>query len=968
MTVFCTFRGLASQPDQQELGGARFEHKWRYQWLFLSLFFLIDLPNHAVFFSLVPHLVIDISWVSLRVQCFKILTHSLFICEIGQFFGYKVSDPNGQVVGCLPDLVRGYRYGHTAHRIVMMGRYSNSEKCISLIAHSDEGFRQTVKTQNTKKDNQKEKREARVENVGVGSSMIGVSQERLTKEKKNKSAQSVDGQSGYDDRIYYETNINYKRKKETKLSQWRGDSERGFWTQDYGREEKMTVYQTSNRRCVRQMDCGWSRSGGCRGGSSRSRWWDGWARHDDNVRGGWKGLGKLPGRMSCFYSSNPQQLPAGAFVLIRKLSSPGPSTTRRGRGPRPAGVPLQVIQIRRQPVYIHTRRLSTRVDGRRLRGAAKSIPGLSRVTTCALHSHNSEILLIFIHPYLFVLPVSTLHSFVFFFYGCRLTYFFFFAFIRIIIIIIIININIFFFIFISISIPFFTFILFYFILLYFILSFLFDGHPRPRVHRLINWTRNSWDRYDGAKLHFSRIHIVINSIDNEDSYQATLRGNHLRRKPRSEGLIVIVRLPRFRDGSSAMEQDVIIGSEAGAAHCIYSASRELFPRHSTTGGGEKCQCKRYRKEGGPSSRWMAVHSLRLKNFLQSFWSNLGGRGRSGGDRGGSSRWWNGWGALLAPGMMIIYEGVGKDWGGRKGEVVVLEQKSESCQGGCATIFIVATLSSCPRAPLFSFGDSAHRGRRPLVEAEARGRLGRPAVIHQLLVMSTVVTLLRVTCLERKRDWNPFSHSTIILSHSLNKHTRRFLIFFYTRLPSACVSLSLDSYHPSDQVNIEVKRKENNYHKEFNEIELRQLNKKIEIEEYERRSYVVFEVKLMREFDREVCGVRESRNKFEIESSNDSHERKQLHNQKQYKSNGSHKRIVTARKLNNMFTQLSIMHGGTFPLLRHLLLSQFLSTYPIKRFIDIGGLPIALDPPSRSKSSPNFSRFFFFCKSICTSVL
>lgn len=93
----------------------------------------------------------------------------IFFSEIGQFFGYKVSDPNGQVVGCLPDLVRGYRYGHTAHRIVMMGRYSNSEKCISLIAHSDEGFRQTVKTQNTKKDNQKEKREARVENVGVGS-------------------------------------------------------------------------------------------------------------------------------------------------------------------------------------------------------------------------------------------------------------------------------------------------------------------------------------------------------------------------------------------------------------------------------------------------------------------------------------------------------------------------------------------------------------------------------------------------------------------------------------------------------------------------------------------------------------------------------------------------------------------------------------------------------------------------------
>jgi len=37
--------------------------------------------------------------------------------------------------------------------------------------------------------------------------------------------------SGCDDRIFQETNINYKRKKETKLSQWREDSgnwERGF--------------------------------------------------------------------------------------------------------------------------------------------------------------------------------------------------------------------------------------------------------------------------------------------------------------------------------------------------------------------------------------------------------------------------------------------------------------------------------------------------------------------------------------------------------------------------------------------------------------------------------------------------------------------------------------------------------------------------------------------------------------------
>ena len=68
----------------------------------------------------------------------------------------------------MPDLVRGSKYGYTAHRVVMMGRYSHSEHFISLIAHRDGGFRQRVTTQNTKKDNQKEKREVRVENVEVG--------------------------------------------------------------------------------------------------------------------------------------------------------------------------------------------------------------------------------------------------------------------------------------------------------------------------------------------------------------------------------------------------------------------------------------------------------------------------------------------------------------------------------------------------------------------------------------------------------------------------------------------------------------------------------------------------------------------------------------------------------------------------------------------------------------------------------
>lgn len=89
--------------------------------------------------------------------------------------------------------------------------------------------------------------------------------------------------SGCDDRIFQETNINYKRKKLTKLSQWREDQvgSLGERIQDVpsqwearsshlsclpslsfepGLRSKgeMSVYQTSNSRwwCVRQMD-GW---------------------------------------------------------------------------------------------------------------------------------------------------------------------------------------------------------------------------------------------------------------------------------------------------------------------------------------------------------------------------------------------------------------------------------------------------------------------------------------------------------------------------------------------------------------------------------------------------------------------------------------------------------------------------------------------------------------------------------------
>ena len=77
-------------------------------------------------------------------------------------------------------------------------------------------------------------------------------------------------------------------------------------------------------------------------------------------------------------------------------------------------------------------------------------------------------------------------------------------------------------------------------------------------------------------------------------------------------------------------------------------------------GRRKRQCKRYRKGGDASSRWIGeiiwkgredLGSRTLSsafiqsknNSLRSFGSNWGGRGRSGGDRRGSSRWWNGWG-------------------------------------------------------------------------------------------------------------------------------------------------------------------------------------------------------------------------------------------------------------------------------------------------------------------------------------
>ena len=135
----------------------------------------------------------------------------------------------------------------------MMRWYRTSEKCISLIAHSDEEYRQRVTTQNTKKDNKKEKREAKVGNVGVGTCKqkiqltisISIRQwERSRKrglpqrKEKKKSVRSVDGpfaflaweRAGCDDRILMKR-ISTTREK--KKRNWVNDEK----TRETGRED-----------------------------------------------------------------------------------------------------------------------------------------------------------------------------------------------------------------------------------------------------------------------------------------------------------------------------------------------------------------------------------------------------------------------------------------------------------------------------------------------------------------------------------------------------------------------------------------------------------------------------------------------------------------------------------------------------------------------------------------------------------
>ena len=59
------------------------------------------------------------------------------------------------------------------------------------------------------------------------------------------------------------------------------------------------------------------------------------------------------------------------------------------------------------------------------------------------------------------------------------------------------------------------------------------GQPRPGRERLKIWTRNSWDRYDGEKLHFSRIHIVIVNSNN-NNWENTLEKRKMKIKDESQ--------------------------------------------------------------------------------------------------------------------------------------------------------------------------------------------------------------------------------------------------------------------------------------------------------------------------------------------------------------------------------------------------------------------------------------------------
>jgi len=59
------------------------------------------------------------------------------------------------------------------------------------------------------------------------------------------------------------------------------------------------------------------------------------------------------------------------------------------------------------------------------------------------------------------------------------------------------------------------------------------GQPRTGRERLKIWTRNSWDRYDGEKLHFSRIHIVI-VHSNNNNWENTLEKRKMKIKDESQ--------------------------------------------------------------------------------------------------------------------------------------------------------------------------------------------------------------------------------------------------------------------------------------------------------------------------------------------------------------------------------------------------------------------------------------------------
>ena len=125
-------------------------------------------------------------------------------------------------------------------------------------------------------------------------------------------------------------------------------------------------------------------------------------------------------------------------------------------------------------------------------------------------------------------------------------------------------------------------------------------------------------------------------------------------------------------------------------------------------------------------------------------------------------------------------------------------RNQKASGEEVALFLYWRPSAAPRGRLCSLSETQHRGRRPLVEAEVRGRLGSfsPQVI-QIRRRPVYIVITRHTNVDaaRRNTWAVAS-----------KHTRRysFLFFFYTRLiimaiRVSCASSQIDQSIDSDRL-------------------------------------------------------------------------------------------------------------------------------------------------------------------------